>query len=402
MGKVFKRVIWIIIDSVGIGELPDADKFGDVGADTLGHIYCTKGLEIPNMDKLGLKSIVDTKLYSKDNIPIGAYGKAKEISNGKDTTIGHWEMIGVSMKEAFPTYPDGFPEYIINKFVEKTGVPGVLGNCTASGTEIIKTYGEEHIKTKKPIVYTSADSVFQIACHEQVYSPEELYKMCRIAREILCGEDAVARVIARPFTGQYPYERTANRRDFSVKPDSNNTLVKLKEKGYEVAAVGKIEDIFAGSGITKAVHTKDNEDGMDKTIDFLGKVKEGLIFTNLVEFDSKWGHRRDVDGYKKGLENFDKRLGQLMELINDDDLIIINADHGCDPTFKGTDHTREYIPVLIYSKLFNSPVNLGILNSFADIGATIGENFGLSPIPVGSSFLSKIEEVCHEHIWYSF
>ena len=398
MAKIFRRIVWIVIDSVGIGELPDADKFGDVGADTLGHIYCTKGLNVPNMDRLGLRNITDTKLYCKDIIPIGAYGKAKEISNGKDTTIGHWEMIGVSMKEAFPTYPDGFSEDIIDRFVKKTGVPGILGNCTASGTEIIKVYGNEHIKTKKPIVYTSADSVFQIACHEDVYSPSELYRLCKIAREILIGKDAVARVIARPFTGQYPFERTSNRRDFSIKPNNNNTLVKLKEKGYDVVAIGKIEDIFAGSGITKAVHTKDNEDGMDKTLDFLNEIKDGLIFTNLVEFDSKWGHRRDVQGYKDGLENFDKRLGELLEKVNDDDLIIVNADHGCDPTFKGTDHTREYIPVLVYSKLFDRSLNLGILNSFADIGATIGENFELTPIPVGESFLSRLKEVCHEHI----
>lgn len=398
MNSLFKRVIWIVIDSVGIGELPDADRFGDLGADTLGHIMNLKGLEVPNMERLGLKNIVGTSIFNDQCIPIGVYGKAKEISEGKDTTIGHWEMIGVSMKEAFPTYPEGFPDEIIEQFVKECHIPGVLGNCTASGTEIIKKYGKEHIETKKPIVYTSADSVFQIASHETVYSPEELYKMCEKARKILTGKDAVARVIARPFKGDFPYERTANRRDFSLRPDDNNILVKLKNKGFDVAAVGKIEDIFAGSGITRSVHTKDNEDGMDKTFEYMNTISLGLIFTNLVEFDSKWGHRRDADGYKAGLEAFDKRLGQLMKEISEDDLIIVNADHGCDPTFKGTDHTREYIPVLIYSKKFKKSVDLGILDSFADIGATIGENFDLSPIPVGSSFFLKLKEACDEYI----
>lgn len=393
----YKRVIWIVIDSVGIGELPDAVAFGDKGADTLGHIFERfPELKVPNMMKLGLSNINDTKIPKTSDKPIGIYGKAKELSNGKDTTIGHWEMIGVSMKEPFPTYPNGFPDEIIGEFIKRCHIPGILGNCTASGTEIIKIYGQEHIDSKKPIVYTSADSVFQIACHESIYSPEELYEMCRIARDILRGKDGVARVIARPFTGEYPYERTPNRRDFSLKPDNNNLLFKLKEKGLSVAAVGKIEDIFAGSGITDAVHTKDNEDGMDKTLEYMNIINKGLIFTNLVEFDSKWGHRRDVNGYARGLEKFDIRLGELIKKLQDDDLLIVNADHGCDPSFKGTDHTREYIPVLVYSKVLKKSMNLGILNSFADIGATVGDIFGISSLPVGESFLKVIKEASYE------
>lgn len=393
----YKRVIWIVIDSVGIGELPDAVAFGDKGADTLGHIFERfPELKVPNMMKLGLSNINDTKIPKTSDKPIGIYGKAKELSNGKDTTIGHWEMIGVSMKEPFPTYPNGFPDEIIGEFIKRCHIPGILGNCTASGTEIIKIYGREHIDSKKPIVYTSADSVFQIACHESIYSPEELYEMCRIARDILRGKDGVARVIARPFTGEYPYERTPNRRDFSLKPDNNNLLFKLKEKGLSVAAVGKIEDIFAGSGITDAVHTKDNEDGMDKTLEYMNIINKGLIFTNLVEFDSKWGHRRDVNGYARGLEKFDIRLGELIKELQDDDLLIVNADHGCDPSFKGTDHTREYIPVLVYSKVLKKSMNLGILNSFADIGATVGDIFGISSLPVGESFLKVIKEASYE------
>lgn len=393
----YKRVIWIVIDSVGIGELPDAVAFGDKGADTLGHIFERfPELKVPNMMKLGLSNINDTKIPKTSDKPIGIYGKAKELSNGKDTTIGHWEMIGVSMKEPFPTYPNGFPDEIIGEFIKRCHIPGILGNCTASGTEIIKIYGREHIDSKKPIVYTSADSVFQIACHESIYSPEELYEMCRIARDILRGKDGVARVIARPFTGEYPYERTPNRRDFSLKPDNNNLLFKLKEKGLSVAAVGKIEDIFAGSGITDAVHTKDNEDGMDKTLEYMNIINKGLIFTNLVEFDSKWGHRRDVNGYARGLEKFDIRLGELIKKLQDDDLLIVNADHGCDPSFKGTDHTREYIPVLVYSKVLKKSMNLGILNSFADIGATVGDIFGISSLPVGESFLKVIKEASYE------
>ena len=350
---MFKRIIWIILDSVGIGEAPDADAFGDVGADTLGHIIKTRGhIQIPYLEQLGLFSIDGTSLPSMGVIPIGAYGKAKELSNGKDTTTGHWEMAGIHTKQAFPTYPMGFPEELMKEFVKRTGCKGYLGNIVASGTQIINELGNDHMNTGYPIIYTSADSVFQIAAHEGIIPLHELYRMCEIARkELLVGEHAVARVIARPFKREgSQYIRTSNRRDFSLKPDSENLLSYLKDAGYRVTAVGKIEDIFCGVGIGDAVHTRSNVDGIEKTIDFMETQHEGLIFTNLVEFDSTWGHRRDVEGYAQGLETFDKGLGRILAKMQEEDLLIINADHGCDPTFRGTDHTREYIPVLMYHK----------------------------------------------------
>lgn len=384
---MFKRVIWIILDSVGIGELPDANRFGDVGADTLGNITKVRGyLHVPNLERLGLYSIDGTALPKTDITPMGAYGKARELSNGKDTTIGHWEMIGIETKQAFPTYPDGFPEELMQEFINRTGCKDYLGNCVASGTQIINELGDRHICTGYPIIYTSADSVFQIAAHEDVISVSELYKMCKIARELLQGEHAVARVIARPFVKEGDcYVRTANRRDFSLKPSDENLLTYLKESGYCVTAIGKIEDIFCGVGISEGVHTKNNMNGMEKTLDFMKTQRDGLIFTNLVEFDSTWGHRRDVQGYAKGLEDFDKALCKVLEQMQEDDLLIINADHGCDPTFKGTDHTREYIPVFMYHKKMNQGVNLGVMNTFADIGATIADNFGVQRLKIGNS-----------------
>lgn len=385
------RVIWIILDSVGCGELPDAGEFDDIGTDTIGHVSekCG-GLKVRNMKEIGLGNIDGIKGIEKEDNPIGCYGKMKEKSNGKDTTIGHWEMVGIYSPEKFPTYPDGFPTDIIDKFVKMANVPGILGNKVASGTEIIKELGEEHIKTGKPIIYTSVDSVFQIACHEEIYPPKELYRLCKIARDILKGENEVARVIARPFIGEGEFTRTSNRRDFSKLPDKNNLLVKMKEAGMNVAAVGKIEDIFAGRGITVSVHTKDNMDGVDKTIEYMRSVDKGLIFTNLVEFDSKWGHRNDYEGYGKGLEDFDKRLPEIMSNMKEDDLLIINADHGCDPTTKGTDHTREFVPLLVYGKNIKSGVNLGIRETFADVGQTIAEIMGVEELSIGTSFLDKI------------
>lgn len=390
---MFKRIIWIILDSVGIGEAPDADVFGDVGADTLGNIIKTRGhIQIPYLERLGLFSIDRTTLPAMDVIPIGAYGKAKELSNGKDTTTGHWEMIGIHTKQAFPTYPMGFPKELMEKFVKRTGCKGYLGNIVASGTQIINELGHEHIKTGYPIIYTSADSVFQIAAHEDVIPITELYNMCEIAREqLLVGENAVARVIARPFVKEdSQFVRTPNRRDFSLKPDSESLLSYLKDAGYRVTAIGKIEDIFCGVGIGDAVHTKSNIDGVEKTIDFMETQHEGLIFTNLVEFDSTWGHRRDVEGYAQGLETFDKGLGKILAKMQEEDLLIINADHGCDPTFRGTDHTREYIPVLMYHKKMEHGVNLGILDTFADIGATIADNFGVKSLSIGTSLKQVI------------
>jgi len=402
------RVIWIVLDSVGMGEAPDAEKFGDKGCNTIGHIMEKHpDLKIPNMVKLGYGNIDGMVGVEKCDNPSGAFGRLTEISAGKDTTTGHWEMVGVHTKSPFPTYPNGFSEDIINEFVEKTGVPGVLCNGVASGTEIINKLGDEHRSTGKPIVYTSADSVFQIACDESIYSTQKLYEMCRIAREILTGENGVARVIARPFIKDGgSFVRTPNRRDFSLKPDEENMLNYIKETNDEngvskqmVYAVGKIEDIFAGVGISEAVHTKSNDDGMIKTIEALDYVKSGLIFTNLVEFDSTWGHRRDVDGYARGLEEFDVRLGELIEKLGkykgekSDDYIVITADHGCDPIFKGTDHTREYVPFLIYGENIKAGVNLGTLSTFADSGATVGELLGVTKkTKFGESQYSKIHE----------
>lgn len=404
--NMIKRVIWIILDSVGIGELPDAAAFGDVGTNTLGNIAKTQGgIDIPNMTALGIGNIDGAAYLKKVDTPQGVYGKSAEISCGKDTTTGHWEMVGIWSKKPFPTYPDGFSKDIIDEFVEKTGVPGILGNKTASGTTILQELGKEHKETKKPIVYTSADSVFQIACHEKIYSPDELYKLCQIAREILTGDDGVARVIARPFVDDLDEEgsfkgfrRTSNRRDFSLKPPVPNLLTNLVDEGKNVVAVGKIEDIFAGTGITEAVHTKDNMDGMDKTIEYMRTVDSGLIFTNLVEFDSAWGHRNDPVGYKKGLEEFDVRLKSVMELMTDEDMLIINADHGCDPTTEGTDHTREYIPILVYGSQIKKNVNLGTLETFADIGQTVAEALGSGSLPIGKSFFGKIRGDENENV----
>lgn len=389
---MFKRVIWIILDSVGIGELPDAERFGDAGADTLGHIMEQKGkLPLPNMERIGLFNIDDTAILDTSIVPVGIYGKSKEISEGKDTTIGHWEMIGIHTKQPFPTYPNGFPKEIMNAFMKETGVKGYLGNIVASGTQIINELGEEHLRTGYPIVYTSADSVFQIAACEDVIPLEKLYTICEKARELLKDEHGVARVIARPFIKEgNQFVRTSNRRDFSLKPNTENILSYMKDAGYRVTAVGKIEDIFAGVGIGDAIHTKNNMDGMDKTLDFMDTQQDGLIFTNLVEFDSTWGHRRDVDGYANGLVEFDARLASVINKMREDDLLIINADHGCDPTYKGTDHTREYIPVLMYHKRLEHAVNLGVLDTFADIGATIADNFGVKKPLIGTSFKTKL------------
>lgn len=398
MGNNIKRVIWIILDSVGIGELPDADMFGDVGTNTLENIATKEGhIDMPNMTSMGIGNIDGVTVLDKVEAPIGAYGKSKEISCGKDTTIGHWEMAGIWSKQPFPTYPKGFPDEIIDRFVEETGVPGILGNKTASGTAILDELGEEHKKTRKPIVYTSADSVFQIACHEEIYSPEELYRLCDIARNILQGEHGVARVIARPFIDKLDgdgkfigYTRTANRRDFSLKPAVPNLLTNILDAGEKVYAVGKIEDIFAGVGISEAVHTSSNMDGMDKTLEYMKTVDRGLIFTNLVEFDSTWGHRNDPAGYKKGLEEFDVRLKEVLAAMGEQDMLIINADHGCDPTTPGTDHTREHVPVLVYGKQIKEGVNLGVLETFADIGQTIASVLGCKELEVGSSFAHKV------------
>ena len=391
------RVIWIVLDSVGMGEAPDAAAFDDVGCNTIGHIMDRfPDLKIPNLRRIGYGNIDGMRGVKPVAAPEGAFGRLKEMSAGKDTTIGHWEMVGIYTPKRLPVYPHGFPQEIIDEFIEKTGVPGILDNNVASGTEIINRLGEEHRRTRKPIIYTSADSVFQIACDESVYPPEELYRMCTIAREILTGDHNVARVIARPFIKTADgFARTPNRRDFSRKPDTDNLLNRIKDAGQAVYAVGKIEDIFAGVGITEAVHTVDNEDGMVKTEEALALVKQGLIFTNLVEFDSVWGHRRDVKGYAGGLERFDLALGRLMTKIGEGDTILITADHGCDPAFKGTDHTREYVPLLLWGPGIRPGVNLGTSESFADAGETVRELLGLAdaaPLAIGKSRLKDIQK----------
>ncbi|NLI89815.1 MAG: phosphopentomutase [Epulopiscium sp.] len=386
------RAIWIVLDSVGIGELPDADQYGDVGANTLGNVSDkVGGLKIPNMQSLGLGNIdgvrgVEPVLEAK-----GSYARLAEISKGKDTTTGHWEMAGIHTKDGFPTYPDGFPDDIIEKFEAKIGRE-VLANYPASGTEIIEKLGQEHMETGKPIVYTSADSVFQIAAHEDVISIDRLYDMCQDARNILKGKHAVARVIARPFIGQAGnFTRTSNRRDFALLPPYKTALDYAKEAGLDVIGIGKIEDIFAGQGITKAIHTDGNMDGVDVTIDQIKEDSNGIIFTNLVDFDMVWGHRNDYKGYARGLEEFDKRLPEIISSMKNDDILFITADHGCDPTFPGTNHTREYVPLIVYGHNIKANINMGTRSTFADIGQTICDFFNLGNLEIGNSFLPLIK-----------
>lgn len=388
---MINRVVWIVLDSVGMGALPDAKKYGDEGANTIGHVAeFNKGLNLPNMVKLGLGNIDGMKNIDKCDAPIGCFGKLHEKSNGKDTVTGHWEMVGIESEVAFPTYPNGFPSEVIEKFEKLTGRK-VIGNKPSSGTVILDELGKEHMETGALIVYTSADSVFQIAAHEEIIPLEDLYKYCKIAREMLTGDHSVARVIARPFVGTPGnFTRTPNRRDYALLPPYKTTLDMLKEKGLSVMGVGKIEDIFSGQGITDAVHTKDNMDGVDKTIDYLKENKKGLIFTNLVDFDMKWGHRNDPAAYGKGLEDFDKRLPEIIENMNENDVLFITADHGCDPTYPGTDHTREYVPFLAYGKTLKANHNMGERTGFFDIGQTVCDIFDTEKIKNGKSFLNEI------------
>ncbi|MCT4565228.1 MAG: phosphopentomutase [Maledivibacter sp.] len=388
---MINRVTILVMDSVGIGALPDSEQFGDIGVNTLGNISkAMGGINLPNLVNLGLGNIDGLEGLDTAENPIGSSGRSMEMSNGKDTTTGHWEMAGLHIKEPFKTYPEGFPEHVISKFEELTGKKA-LGNKPASGTEIIKELGKEHMESGNPIVYTSADSVFQIAAHEEVIPLEELYKMCSIAREILKGEDQVARVIARPFIGELgDFTRTPNRRDYSLDPFGKTILDYASEAGYDVMAVGKIEDIFNGKGITKEIHTKSNMDGVDRTIEFLSTDSKGIIFTNLVDFDAKFGHRRDPKGYKEALEEFDQRIPEILDSLRDDDMLIITADHGNDPTYKGTDHTREYVPIVVYGKQVKSGVNLGTRKTFADIAATIADILDVERPRIGSSFKDLI------------
>lgn len=380
-----------MLDSAGIGAMPDAPDWGDAGADTLGNIFRSRKVDVPNLQALGLGNIRPLDGVAVVAEPTGSYGKCTLRSNGKDTTTGHWEMAGIVLDKAFPTFPAGFPSRLIDRFVAETGVPGILGNVPASGTEIIKELGEEHVRTGKPIVYTSADSVFQIAAHEEVVPIDRLYEMCEIARRILDGEDKVGRVIARPFVGRSAndFKRTENRHDYAVPPPSDNLLPLLKEKGLDVVCIGKIASIYDSIGVTQDLTAKNNDQTVDQTINALNSESRGLIFSNLVDFDMLYGHRRDTEGYAKALEHFDVRLPEIFAAMDDEDLLILTADHGNDPTFRGSDHTREFVPLLVYGRSAKPGVDLGIRGSLADIGQTIADNFGVT-LKDGESFLDQV------------
>lgn len=388
---MYKRIIILVMDSVGIGHATDAAKFNDEGSNTLGHIEATAGLiHCPTLRSLGLANIADIKT---DETPVmGAYGKMEEVSTGKDTTSGHWEMMGHPVTVPFPTFYDGFPKELMDTFTKETGY-GYLGNEVASGTEIIERLGVEHMKTGKPIVYTSADSVFQIAAHEDVIPLEDLSRMCEITRNKVCvGDYYVGRIIARPFIGKPGYfVRTSNRHDYSRMPEQRMVQQELQAAQIPTVAVGKIGDIYAHVGWDESYPTKSNAHGMNVVPYLLGSSFEwGLMMVNLVEFDSLYGHRRNVKGYKRAIEDFDYQLSGLLPLLKDDDLLIITADHGNDPTWHGTDHTREHVPLLVYSPSMKGAIDLGLRHSFADIGQTVLANFGLSPYAVGTSFLKDI------------
>lgn len=388
---MYKRIIILVMDSVGIGHAPDAAKFNDEGANTLGHIEATAGLiHCPTLRSLGLANIADIKT---DETPVmGAYGKMEEVSTGKDTTSGHWEMMGHPVTVPFPTFYDGFPKELMDTFTKETGY-GYLGNEVASGTEIIERLGVEHMKTGKPIVYTSADSVFQIAAHEDVIPLEDLYRMCEITRNKVCvGDYYVGRIIARPFVGKPGhFVRTSNRHDYSRMPEHRMVQQELQAAQIPTVAVGKIGDIYAHVGWDESYPTKSNAHGMNVVPYLLGaSFESGLMMVNLVEFDSLYGHRRNVEGYKRAIEDFDYQLSGLLPLLKDDDLLIITADHGNDPTWHGTDHTREHVPLLAYSPSMKEAIDLGLRHSFSDIGQTVLANFGLSPYAVGTSFLKDI------------
>ena len=368
--KKVKRVFLIVLDSCGIGNAPDAKDFGDYGANTIKSISQSKEFNIDNLLSIGF-SHIDGLSYLGDGALKSKVARLCEKSKGKDTTIGHWEIAGVVSEKPLPTFPNGFPESILKEFSEKTG-RGVICNKTYSGTEVIKEYGEEHLKTGALIVYTSADSVFQIAAHESIVPPEKLYEYCRIAREILVGDFGVGRVIARPFEGEYPFKRTPRRHDFSIEPPKETMLDEFKSKGFDVIGVGKIHDIFAGKGLTEYVFTQNNADGMNKTTEYQNKEFNGLCFVNLVDFDMVYGHRRDVNGYAKALTEFDKWLGDFVGNMREDDALIITADHGCDPAFKGTDHTRECVPFILYGKNIE-PENLGTIEGYDYISKVVKE-----------------------------
>lgn len=387
-----KRVFLIVLDSLGIGALPDADDYGDAGSNTFAAVAQSDRYNTPNLARLGMFNIEGVTCGKPCEKPLGAFARMKERSRGKDTTVGHWEIAGVVSERPLPTYPDGFPQELIDSFSMATGRK-VLCNKPYSGTQVIADYGKESVATGALIVYTSADSVFQVAAHEDIVPVEKLYEYCQIARNMLTGEHGVGRVIARPFIGKYPdFRRTPNRHDFSIKPPRATMLDYLKDNGYDVVAIGKIYDIFAGNGITKSIKTKNNEDGMDRTIELLQHSFEGICFTNLVDFDMLFGHRNDIDGYAAAITAFDIRLGEFISKMHADDVLIITADHGCDPSMESTDHSREYTPLLVYGNSIIPSVNIGTRESFADIAATILDMFAIDGEVNGESMLPLIKK----------
>ena len=390
MGLI-NRVVLIVLDSLGVGALPDAAQYGDSGSNTLAHVAeAVGGLALPNLETLGLGHIGDFAGVRRMGEPDGCFGRMAELSKGKDTTTGHWEMAGLVLDQSFPTYPMGFPPDVIEAFQQAIGRK-VLGNKAASGTEIIKELGEEHLRTGFPIVYTSADSVFQIAAHEQVIPVERLYHMCREARRLLRPPHQVARVIARPFTGEPgSFQRTEERRDFSLDPPGQMLLDLLKQAGHPVVGIGKIDDLFKGRGLTRVIHAGNNEESMDETVRILSLVPRGLVFVNLVDFDMLYGHRNDAAGYARALESFDAWLPELLSAMRQGDLLCMTADHGNDPTMPGTDHTREYVPLLAYGPRLARGVNLGTRCTFADLGQTIADALGVKRLPCGEGFLDSL------------
>ncbi|WP_338450383.1 phosphopentomutase [Niallia oryzisoli] len=391
--NIFKRIFLIVMDSVGIGEAPDAEAFGDKGANTLGHIAeRMNGLHMPNMAKLGLSNIEQLKGIEKAEKPLAVFTKMEEASSGKDTMTGHWELMGLNIQTPFQVFPNGFPDDLIHELETRTGRK-IIGNIPASGTAILDELGEEHMKTRALIVYTSADSVLQIAAHEEIVPLDELYKICKIARELTLDEKyMVGRVIARPFIGQpREFKRTSNRHDYALKPFGRTVMNELKDSGLDVIAIGKISDIYDGEGVTKSLRTVSNQDGMDKLMDTLSMDFTGLSFLNLVDFDALYGHRRDPIGYGKALEEFDVRLSEVFANLQEDDLLMITADHGNDPVHPGTDHTREYVPLLVYSKKMKEGMELPVRQTFADVGATVADNFHVNMPYYGTSFLKDLK-----------
>lgn len=390
---MINRAIIIVIDGFGVGELPDANIYKDEGSNTLKGIYDNYDLKIPNMKKMGLYNIDEIGISEKEEKPIGSYGKLAEKSVGKNSPVGHWEISGYINEHGYNTYPNAFPKELIDEFISKAKIEGILCNEVGSGTDILKKYGEEHIRTKKPIIYTSADSVFQIAAHEDIIPPERLYEICMVARKILDRpEYNVGTVIARPFIGtnSNDFTRTYNRKDFESNTFGRTMLDIIKESGKDVISIGKIEDLFSMRGITRNNHTQGNEDGINKTIEEIKKDTQGLIFTNLVDFDMLYGHRNNIEGYGKALEYFDSKLPEIIENMKDTDMLIITADHGNDPSTPSTDHSREYVPALIYGKQIKENVNIGIRNTYSDIAATILDILGLEDLKTGISFKDKI------------